>query len=138
MVGTRCLAANEPGGETTAAVSGFVDGDRQAFPDLSMGLDEDAPSQPDGAASPQADAAPAPAPASTPKRGFFTRLGHAYLDDWTVDSNGSPAAPEAARRGTPRPLNSPPFPGADWPIGGTVVIGAPDYNSYMLMQARAG
>ena len=76
-----------------------------------------------------------PVAASTQNRGFFTRLGHAYLDDWTVDSSGSPAAPEPARRGTPRPLNSPPFPSADWPIGGTVVIGAPDYGSYMLMQA---
>jgi hypothetical protein len=79
----------------------------------------------------------ADAPAQPPavKRGFFTRLGHAYLDDWTVDSNGSPASAEPARRGTPPPLNSPPFPSADWPIGGTVVIGAPDYGSYMLMQA---
>ncbi len=84
--------------------------------------------------SPQAtDAAVPSAPA--PQRGFFTRLGHAYLDDWTVDSNGSPASPEPARRGTPRPLNSPPFPAADWPIGGTVVIGAPDYGTYILMQA---
>jgi Putative beta-barrel porin-2, OmpL-like. bbp2 len=84
--------------------------------------------------TPQASAPAAPA-APTPQRGFFTRLGHAYLDDWTVDSNGSPATAEPARRGTPRPLNSPPFPSADWPIGGTVVIGAPDYGSYMLMQA---
>jgi hypothetical protein len=135
VVGARCLAANEPGGETTAAANGYAD--RQAFPDSTAGAGflEDAPSQPDADASPQAAAVPAPAPASTPKKGFFTRLGHAYLDDWTVDSNGSPAAPEPARRGTPRPLNSPPFPSADWPIGGTVVLGAPDYSSYMLMQA---
>ena len=89
-------------------------------------------------ASPQSASTQAPA-ATTPQppapRGFFTRLGHAYLDDWTVDSSGQPPAPEPERRGTPRPLNSPPFPGADWPIGGTVVIGAPDYGSYMLMQA---
>ena len=90
----------------------------------------------DAAALPAGDAPPTPAvPAQTVQRGFFTRLGHAYLDDWTVDSNGSVAAPEPARRGTPRPLNSPPFPGADWPIGGTVEIGAPDYNTYILMQA---
>jgi hypothetical protein len=70
-----------------------------------------------------------------PQRGFFTRLGHAYLDDWTVDSSGAPPAPDPPRRGTPAPLNSPPFPGADWPIGGTVGIGAPDYNTYPLMEA---
>lgn len=73
--------------------------------------------------------------APAPKRGFLTRLGHAYLDDWTVDSNGLAAAETPKRRGYPAPLNSPPFPGADWPIGGTVVIGAPDYNTYPLMQA---
>lgn len=83
------------------------------------------------------DTTPSPTQASSQpeKRGFFTRLGHAYLDDWTVDSNGAPASPAPERRGNPAPLNSPPFPGADWPIGGTVAIGAPDYNTYPLMQA---
>jgi hypothetical protein len=80
--------------------------------------------------------APIPAPpAATGKQGFWVRLGHAYIDDWTSSSNGSAAPPAPARRGTPAPLNSPPFPGSDWPIGGTVVIGAPDYNTYMLMEA---
>jgi Putative beta-barrel porin-2, OmpL-like. bbp2 len=95
------------------------------------------PSAPD---SPQATAAvPAAAPVPA-QRGFFTRLGHAYLDDWTGYSNGAPAAPAPApeRRGTPPPLNSPPFPSADWPIGGTVEIGAPDYGTYPLMQAING
>ncbi len=79
---------------------------------------------------------PLPEPSATlPHRGFLTRLGHAYLDDWTVDSNGLPPAPEAKRRGFPAPLSSPPFPSADWPIGGTVVLGAPDYQTYPLMQA---
>ena len=92
------------------------------------------------ATTPAQDAAAPPPSATTPvapaaTRGFFTRLGHAYLDDWTVDSNGAPASPAPARRGTPAPLNSPPFPAADWPIGGTVGIGAPDYNTYPLMQA---
>ena len=73
--------------------------------------------------------------APSPRRGFFTRLGHAYLDDWTVDSNGLPAAEAPKRRGDPAPLNSPPFPASDWPMGGTVVIGAPDYQTYPLMQA---
>ncbi len=77
-----------------------------------------------------------PSTATTPaQRGFMTRLGHAYLDDWTVDSNGLPAAPTPERRGTPAPLSSPPFPSADWPIGGTVVLGAPDTQTYPLMQA---
>jgi hypothetical protein len=65
--------------------------------------------------------------------GFFTRLGKAYLADWSAQSSGTPE-----RRGTPAPLNSPPFPSADWPIGGTPVIGAPDYGTYSLMQAING
>lgn len=72
---------------------------------------------------------------TTAKQGFMTRLGHAYIDDWTSASSSAPAAPAPERRGTPAPLNSPPFPGADWPIGGTPVIGAPDYNTYIFMQA---
>jgi hypothetical protein len=85
----------------------------------------------------QSDSPVAAQPAAA-KRGFWVRLGHAYIDDWTSSSNGSPQAPAPARRGTPAPLNSPPFPGADWPIGGTVVMGAPDYQTYMLMQAING
>jgi len=85
----------------------------------------------------QTAAAPAATPATpaSAKRGFMTRWGHAYLDDWTVDSSGAPASPAPERRGTPAPLSSPPFPSADWPIGGTPVIGAPDYQTYPLMQA---
>jgi hypothetical protein len=133
---TRCLAANETNAETTAVANGYTDWRAPTPLTPGANVDADLPLQPDADPSPQAVAAPPPAAAApTPQRGFFTRLGHAYLDDWTVDSNGSPAAPEPARRGTPRPLNSPPFPGADWPIGGTVEIGAPDYNTYILMQA---
>src|ERR1700722_8550329 len=96
----------------------------------------------DGGAQTNADPSPqmgaaqsAPGASALLKRGFMTRLGHAYLDDWTVDTNGFAPSAAPSRRGTPPPLNSPPFPSADWPIGGTVVIGAPDYGSYMLMQA---
>jgi hypothetical protein len=42
--------------------------------------------------------------APAPQRGFFTRLGHAYLDDWTVDSNGAPACPRTRAARNPRPL----------------------------------
>jgi Putative beta-barrel porin-2, OmpL-like. bbp2/Carboxypeptidase regulatory-like domain len=123
--------------EATAAANGYGHS-HTAFFDITPGasVHEDLKLQDGADASPQAAAAPIPAaPAPTQKRGFFTRLGHAYLDDWTVDSSGAPPAPTPERRGTPAPLNSPPFPGADWPIGGTVEIGAPDYNTYILMQA---
>jgi Putative beta-barrel porin-2, OmpL-like. bbp2/Carboxypeptidase regulatory-like domain len=123
--------------EASAAAYGYADS-HAAFFDITPGssVHEDLALQGDTGQDPQTNPATAPAPAApTAKRGFFTRLGHAYLDDWTVDSNGAPAAPAPERRGTPAPLNSPPFPSADWPIGGTVMLGAPDYQTYILMQA---
>lgn len=68
-----------------------------------------------------------------PKPNFFARWGKAYLADWTNTTATDPNAPK--RRGTDPPIASPPFPGADWPLGGTQVIGAPDYQSYMLQTA---
>ncbi len=55
------------------------------------------------------------------------------MADWTGTAPSDPNAPK--RRGTPAPLSSPPFPAADYPIGGTQEIGAPDYQTYMLQQA---
>ena len=91
----------------------------------------------EGVAHDGAQDAPAAPTAPTPpvKRGFFTRLGHAYLEDWAPEYSTVPPAPEPARRGTPAPINSPPFPSSDWPIGGTPVIGAPDGQTYPLMEA---
>ena len=76
--------------------------------------------------------APAP-PAGTD--GFFKRLVSFYHDDWLVP----PAqTPPPARRGLPQPLDSPPFPSADWSYGGSPTIGEPDTNSYPLMSAING
>src|SRR6516165_4790505 len=70
-------------------------------------------------------------PAARPK-GLLKRLLQAYSDDW----NGTaPSAPAAHSRLPPSPLNSPPFPNADWPYGGSPDIGAPDTNVPPLMQA---
>lgn len=67
-------------------------------------------------------------------RNFFQNLSDAYFQDW----NPSPAAATTAtpeRRGYPAPLDSPPFPSSDYSVGGTPVIGAPDTQTYILMQA---
>ena len=85
--------------------------------------------------SAQADPA-AQATPSKPAPGFFTRLGWAYLADWTGIAPTDPNAPK--RRGYDPPLPSPPYPGSDWPIGGTQEIGAPDYQTYMLQTAIDG
>jgi hypothetical protein len=65
-------------------------------------------------------------------RSFVFRLADAYKEDWF---STLPAGPDPQRRGYPAPLDSPPFPGADFSIGGTPTIGAPDTQSYTLMQA---
>jgi hypothetical protein len=68
---------------------------------------------------------------------FMHKLGRAYAADWAGNGPGT-AVPQAARRGTPPPIFSPPYPAGDWPIGGTTVIGAPDGQTYPLMQAING
>jgi hypothetical protein len=82
---------------------------------------------------PQAGATPA---VSVHQPDFFTRWGKAYIADWTGTTASDPNAPK--RRGTPAPITSPPFPAADWPVGGTQELGAPDYNTYPLQTALDG
>jgi Putative beta-barrel porin-2, OmpL-like. bbp2 len=79
-----------------------------------------------------ATSAPSSDNAADADKNFFVRLKDAYAEDWNPTQ---PAGPDPARRGYPGPLDSPPFPGTDFSIGGTPTIGAPDTQSYMLMQA---
>jgi hypothetical protein len=71
---------------------------------------------------------------SAPPGNFFTRLAHAYQDDWHPDAH-APVSPAPLRRGYEAPLDSTPFPSGDYSVGGTPVIGAPDTQTYPLMQA---
>ena len=66
---------------------------------------------------------------------FFSRLGSAYSSDWSPAPADPTQASGPPRRGYPAPLESPPFPGSDFSVGGTPVIGAPDTQTYPLMQA---
>jgi len=81
----------------------------------------------------------APTEKSTSALGFFGRWAQFYREDWKPDTppTFSPS-PAPARRGLPSPLDSPPFPNADWSYGGSPVIGEPDTNSYPLMSAWRG
>ena len=63
---------------------------------------------------------------------FFQRLAQFYKQDW---AGTNPSTPLAAKRGLPAPLDSGPFPSADWGYGGSPDIGAPDGNTYPLMSA---
>lgn len=72
--------------------------------------------------------------APQPDRNFFQRLGDAYWQDWKPSSTAA-SKPAPERRGYPAPLDSPPFPSSDYSVGGTPVIGAPDTQTYILMQA---
>jgi len=63
---------------------------------------------------------------------FFQRLAQFYKQDW---AGTNPSTPLPAKRGLPAPLDSGPFPSADWGYGGSPDIGAPDGNTYPLMSA---
>src|SRR6266481_8903810 len=65
-------------------------------------------------------------------KGFLARWAEFYRQDWSGATASSPAP---VRRGLPSPLDSPPFPNADWSYGGSPVIGEPDTNNYPLMTA---
>lgn len=79
-------------------------------------------------------AAPTEAGAST-KGNLLERWEEFYKQDWFGTAAAGPAAP---RRGLPSPLNSPPFPSADWSYGGSPTIGESDGNVYPLMTAIDG
>jgi len=66
--------------------------------------------------------------------GFFSRLAAAYREDaQPADSN----APAPARRAMASPFDAPPFPSAEWQLGGVAYpIGVPNLNSqYPLEKA---
>ncbi len=92
------------------------------------------------------EAIPASAPSNPAAQGFFKRLSQAYLVDWKggaqatgttaptgADVASQPAAP--SYRGTPAPVNGPPFPFGVWPYGGSVTIGQPWAQAGPLMTA---
>ena len=93
----------------------------------------DAPTT-DAVEDPQKQDSRTPETPPTPVAGnFFHRLGAVYHDDWFPPAG--PAAETPKRRGYEGPLDSPPFPGSDYSVGGSPTIGAPDTQSYPLMQA---
>jgi Putative beta-barrel porin-2, OmpL-like. bbp2 len=68
---------------------------------------------------------------------FAQRLGEAFLEQLGTPAY-TPPDPNApnTRRIPPAPFDSPPFPSADWQIGGTQIIGDPgELPPYPLMQA---
>jgi hypothetical protein len=77
---------------------------------------------------------------NVPNEGLFSRLFRFYQQDWkpTPAVSATPASTPAARRGLPQPLDSPPFPSADWSYGGSPTIGEADGNVYPLQTAING
>lgn len=69
-------------------------------------------------------------------QGFGARFAAAYRED---AQPADPNAPAPARRGLDSPLASPPFPSAEWQLGGVAYpIGVPNLNSqYPLEKAMA-
>lgn len=78
----------------------------------------------------------AAAASSDCSKGFVTRLAAAYRED---AQPADPNAPAPARRGMDSPFSSPPFPSAEWQLGGVEYpIGVPNENSqYPLEKALA-
>jgi hypothetical protein len=72
-----------------------------------------------------------------PTANFFKTLVAAYHDDWFPAANAT-ATPVPERRGYPAPLDSIPCPSGDYSVGGAPTIGAPDTQTYPLMQAIFG
>jgi opacity protein-like surface antigen len=73
------------------------------------------------------------------QRAHEVKLGLNYLFNannwvWPWPSKKS-SGPEPKRQGLPAPLDSPPFPSGEWPLGGSQVIGAPDTSVGPLMKA---
>jgi hypothetical protein len=66
--------------------------------------------------------------------GFWKRLARAYADDWHPPASAA-NAPPAKFRGDPAPVDNPPFPFIDWPMGGTPYIGYPNATAYPLTTA---
>jgi opacity protein-like surface antigen len=66
------------------------------------------------------------------------KLGFNYLfnaNNWTwVPQEKGGGGPEPKRIGLPAPLDSPPFPSGDWPLGGSQLIGVPDTAVGPLMK----
>jgi hypothetical protein len=132
--GNFAVSALAPGQYEVAALEGGEEAGAATKVDVIAGLDAVATvdAQSPVPAAPAQTTAPSPvAPADN---GFFHRLGRAYVADWAGNSPAT-AVPQVARRGTPAPIMSPPYPASDWPIGGTPTIGVPDGQSYPLMQA---
>ncbi|HEV2213314.1 MAG TPA: hypothetical protein VGS99_08190, partial [Gammaproteobacteria bacterium] len=73
-------------------------------------------------------------------QGFFSRLSDAYK----TDADGTAPAtdyltPTKGRRGLPAPFDSPPFPSAEWQLGGVdYPIGVPDEDSRGPLQQALG
>jgi opacity protein-like surface antigen len=68
------------------------------------------------------------------------KLGLNYLfnsGNWmpTVVPQKKSSEPEPKRTGLPAPLDAPPFPSGDWPLGGSQLIGVPDTSVGPLMKA---
>jgi hypothetical protein len=133
VLSSTCLA-QDPAGSKTNQIQGNSSDAAQTVPvTLSASA---APIDAPQASSSEPAATQAPTAATPPllDNSFFHRLGRAYVADWAGNAPVT-AVPQSPRRGTPAPIPSPPYPASDWPIGGTTVIGAPDGQSYPLMQA---
>jgi hypothetical protein len=124
-----------PGTYEVAVVDSGKDAGSTAMVEVEVAAGRDAVAtlELQGASAPSAPP-PSPVPVAALNNSLIRRLGRAYVADWAGNGPGT-AVPQQPRRGYPGPIESPPFPASDWPIGGTPTIGVPDGQTYPLMQA---
>jgi hypothetical protein len=65
---------------------------------------------------------------------FWRRFARAYADDWHPPASAA-NAPPSPFRGDPAPVENPPYPFIDWPMGGTPYLGYPNATQYPLTTA---
>jgi hypothetical protein len=137
---TKSLTATDVAGSPIAAAGVPLPGagpemaEPFAFVDFGAWLNDSLAtedSQTSSGGSPDAQAA-SPNSKNVLRGNFFQRLAQFYKQDW---AGTNPAGTPPAKRGLPAPLDSTPFPSADWIYGGAPDIGAPDTNTYPLMSA---
>jgi hypothetical protein len=87
-------------------------------------------------ASTSLPASPVAAESGDCSKGFLSRFAAAYRED---AQPADPNAPSPARRAMDAPLDSPPFPSAEWQMGGVPApIGVPDQNSTYPLEKALG
>jgi hypothetical protein len=131
------ISARKEGFPRPAVITLTLEAGESSKIDISLGASSSIPASLD-AQAPSVSSVPT---ASNTQGGFLHRFFMAYRDDWNPEATVPPAAlppqsePARAAGQWPAPVDGPPYPFADWPYGGSVVIGQAWTQASPLMEA---